>query len=155
MPFTSVRPRFVCLAVRPLAALTFVALLLVTSPAWAQEVPAGMLTPSPETTLSGPAVTFTWTSGTEVTDIWLDVGTTVGGAQIYAAAQTQLSQTVTTLPTDGSPVYVRVVVADGDGLAVDRLHVRRSRSDAHRPDARHHVPGPRGDLLVDSQRRRA
>jgi len=67
-----------------------------------------MLSPSPGTTLAGSTMTFTWSSGTGVSVIWLDVGTTVGGAQIYGGAQAALSRSVSGLPTNGNPICVRL-----------------------------------------------
>jgi hypothetical protein len=71
-------------------------------------VPAGILSPVPGSTLSASNATFTWTSGTDVSVVWLDVGTTLGGAQLYAGAQSGLSRTITGIPIDGLPVYVRL-----------------------------------------------
>jgi hypothetical protein len=71
-------------------------------------VPAGMLTPQTATGIVAPQATFTWTSGTAVSVIWLDVGTTLGGADVYSGAQNGLSRTVTGLPIDGLPIYVRL-----------------------------------------------
>ena len=52
---------------------------------------------------------FCWTSGTGVTRYWLHVGTTPGGYDLFSQDEgTSLCQTVTGLPTDGSPVYVRL-----------------------------------------------
>jgi hypothetical protein len=72
-------------------------------------VPAGMLTPVGGSQFTSTSVTFTWTSGSGVSQIWLDVGSSVGGSQYYGATQgTGTSRTVTGLPTNGSPVYVRL-----------------------------------------------
>jgi hypothetical protein len=77
-------------------------------------VPAGMLSPWPGSTLSGSTVTFSWTGGTRVAVIWLDVGTTPGGTQIYSAAQSGVSAAVSAVPTNGSTLYVRLwSLADG------------------------------------------
>jgi hypothetical protein len=70
-------------------------------------VPAGITSPLPGSTVSGSA-TFTWTSGTEVSAIWLDVGTSAGGSEIYAGAQTGLSRLVGGLPLGGRTVHVRL-----------------------------------------------
>lgn len=68
-----------------------------------------LLTPAPGSTFTSSAVTFTWSSGSGVTEYWLGVGTTSGGGQIYSASQgTRLSRTVFGLPTNGSTVYVRL-----------------------------------------------
>jgi NADH:ubiquinone oxidoreductase subunit len=69
---------------------------------------AVMQTPAPGSTLSGNAVTFTWSAGTVATAYWLDVGNVAGGNQYYQSGNlgTGLSTTVNTLPTNGSTVYV-------------------------------------------------
>src|SRR5205823_7772729 len=83
----------------------------------AAAVPAAITAPAPRSTLASNSATFTWTAGSGVSQIWLDVGTTAGGTQIYSAGQgTQLfsdgalalSRTVTNLPANGSTVYVRL-----------------------------------------------
>jgi hypothetical protein len=72
-------------------------------------VPAGITSPAPGTTLTMSMATFTWTSGVAVSQIWLDVGTTAGGSQIYGASQgTSVSRTVAGLPVTGSTIYVRL-----------------------------------------------
>jgi hypothetical protein len=95
---------------RALACLAWLAVMTAAPAAAASSaapVPAGILGPSPGSTVSG-SVTFTWTSGTSVLAIWLDVGTTVGGSQIYAGAQSGLSRVVGGLPLGGVPVHVRL-----------------------------------------------
>lgn len=75
----------------------------------AGSTPATMLTPTPGSTFTATSATFTWTSGTGVSQIWLSVGTSVGGTDIYDATQgTATSRTVTGLPTTGQTVYVRL-----------------------------------------------
>ena len=70
---------------------------------------AAILTPAPSTTLSGTSVTFTWTSATGAGAYWLDIGTTVGGFDLYSQGQAlATSQTINGLPTGGSTVYVRL-----------------------------------------------
>jgi hypothetical protein len=72
-------------------------------------VPAGILSPSPGTTLSSSSVTFTWTAGRGLSQIWLDVGTTQGGSQIYGATQgTSTSRIVSGIPTGGVTIYLRL-----------------------------------------------
>jgi extracellular elastinolytic metalloproteinase len=70
--------------------------------------PAAMLSPAPNATLSGSA-TFTWTSGRRLTTIWLDVGTSIGGTDIYSASQgSSTSQTVTNIPANGAAIWARL-----------------------------------------------
>jgi predicted extracellular nuclease len=75
----------------------------------AQAGPAVLTSPTPGTTLAGTTVTFGWSAGSTALEYWLDVGTTLGGTQIYSAPQgTGLSATVSGLPSGGVPVYVRL-----------------------------------------------
>ena len=71
--------------------------------------PAQMISPAAGSTLTSSGQTFTWTAGTGVSSYKLDVGTTVGGTTLYAGvAGLALSATVTGLPTDGRPFWVRI-----------------------------------------------
>jgi len=73
-------------------------------------VPASMSSPTPGSTLGGSSVTFQWTPGTGVSGYWLYVSkVVVGGSELFNSAEgSQTSQVVSTLPTDGSAVYVRL-----------------------------------------------
>jgi hypothetical protein len=71
--------------------------------------PATMLSPTPGSSLVSTTTAFTWTPGTAVSQIWLSVGTTPGGTQIYNASQgTATSRTVSGLPHLGVPLYARL-----------------------------------------------
>jgi beta-propeller repeat-containing protein len=72
--------------------------------------PAVMSSPTPGSTLAGASVTFQWTAGTQVSQYWLYVSkVAAGGSELFSSSQsTQLSQTVSGLPTDGSTLYVRL-----------------------------------------------
>jgi Zn-dependent metalloprotease/murein DD-endopeptidase MepM/ murein hydrolase activator NlpD len=73
-----------------------------------QTVGASMITPAPGSTL-GSSATFTWGSGSAVSQYWLYVGRSPGGSEIYSQDQgTSPTALVTNLPTDGSAVYVRL-----------------------------------------------
>jgi murein DD-endopeptidase MepM/ murein hydrolase activator NlpD len=70
-----------------------------------------MTSPAPGSQLSGPNVTFRWTGGASVSAHWLYVGTSSGAGDLYNSNQlgaSQTSQSVFSLPTDGSTLYVRV-----------------------------------------------
>jgi fibronectin type III domain protein len=69
---------------------------------------AQLTTPAPGTTLTGSTVTFRWTAGTNVPSYQLTVGTTPGGGELFDQVLPGLSVSVTGLPTNGSPVYVRL-----------------------------------------------
>jgi len=65
-------------------------------------------TPTPGATLSGNTVTFTWSAGQGASNYWLDVGSSPGGNDIWqsGALGNVLQDTVTTLPANGSQIYV-------------------------------------------------
>jgi glucose/arabinose dehydrogenase len=64
--------------------------------------------PAPGSALPSSA-TFTWTTGTGVSQYWLSVGTTQDGSQIWGGSTgTARSQTVSGIPQDGRAIYVRL-----------------------------------------------
>ncbi len=71
--------------------------------------PAGVYSPNPGSMLPGSSATFQWFGPPGTTAFWIDIGSTAGGNNYYQSGSlptTTLSQTVTSLPTDGSTVYV-------------------------------------------------
>jgi len=71
--------------------------------------PATMTAPAPGSTFTGASATFTWSAGCSVTDYYLWVGAAAATSNYYSQDQgTKLTATVSTLPTDGSKVYVRL-----------------------------------------------
>lgn len=70
---------------------------------------AEMTSPAPGSTLPGTSATFQWTAGQAVTRYYLFVGRWPGGNTVFSQDMgTSLSATVTNLPSDGLPVYVRL-----------------------------------------------
>ena len=69
---------------------------------------AAMLTPTPSGTLSGTSAPFTWSSDTNATAYWVDIGSTAGGNNIYSSGNmgSAMTTTVYTLPANGSTIYV-------------------------------------------------
>ena len=67
-----------------------------------------MQTPPPGSILSGNTVTFTWSAGNGASAYWLDVGSTQGGNDIWQSGNlgNVLQDTVTSLPANGSQIYV-------------------------------------------------
>jgi hypothetical protein len=65
-------------------------------------------TPTPNSTLTGSSVAFSWTAGTGATSYWINAGNVAGGNQYFqsGALGNVLTKTVTGLPTDGSTVYI-------------------------------------------------
>jgi len=81
---------------------------LPTGPESGPAGPATMSTPAASSTLTGSSATFSWYPSNAAQAYWLDVGSTQGGNNYYQSGSlptTTLSQTVNTLPTDGSTVY--------------------------------------------------
>jgi hypothetical protein len=69
---------------------------------------AELVEPAPESILAGSTETFGWTPGSGLR-YGLQVGSAPGAGDLYAAdAGSGLSATVTGLPLDGRPVYVRL-----------------------------------------------
>jgi hypothetical protein len=70
---------------------------------------AFITSPGPGSTLNGSTVTFTWFPGSAASAYWLDVGTVQGQGNIFGNnVGSALSQTVFGIPTNGSPIYVRL-----------------------------------------------
>ena len=76
---------------------------------------AQMQTPIPGSTLSGTTQTFTWSSDPNATAYWMDIGSSVGGNDIYQSGNLGLAlmTTVYTLPANGSQIYVTLYSYDG------------------------------------------
>ena len=71
--------------------------------------PATITSPTPSSTLTGSTATFSWTTGSQVTQYSLHVGTTGAGSDnIYGGPGANESQSVTGIPTAGGTVYVRL-----------------------------------------------
>jgi hypothetical protein len=68
-------------------------------------VRAQILSPAKGSTLTGSTVTFSWTGESGATSYQLWLGRTLGAHDLAVIGTTQLSGTVTTLPTDGSQVF--------------------------------------------------
>ena len=70
---------------------------------------ATMSSPTPGSTLAGASVTFSWTSGCNITQYYLYAGTAVGANNIFGVSEgNSMTATVINLPTNASPVYVRL-----------------------------------------------
>jgi kumamolisin len=68
-----------------------------------------LVDPPPGSTLTSSAVTFSWTAG-EATAYQLLIGSFLGGQDIFNSGRiTNLSATVTTIPTDGRIIFVRLI----------------------------------------------
>ncbi len=71
---------------------------------------AEMISPENGATLGSESVSFEWSEGVGATQYWLKVGTAVGGGNLYSQSQGMgQSVTIDTLPTNGQPVFVRLM----------------------------------------------
>jgi hypothetical protein len=68
--------------------------------------------PSAQSTLTGSSVTFRWNPVASATGYWLDVGTSLGGSDLFTQGEAlQTEQNVTGLPSGGVTIYVRLWTA--------------------------------------------
>ena len=71
--------------------------------------PASITSPTPGSTLPGSSATFQWTSASGALEYFFYAGTSQGSNNLYGRSMgLTRSVTLTTLPTNGSTVYVRV-----------------------------------------------
>lgn len=71
--------------------------------------PADMTSPADGSTFTSHVVTLAWSPGIGVTEYRLNIGTGVGGYDLYnRSCGRSLSASVSGLPTDGAPIYVRL-----------------------------------------------
>ena len=105
-----------------------------------------MLSPADGSTFAGASETFTWSAEGEVVDKWrLEIGTSPDGRDLFVAGldSTVLSQVVSGLPTDGSPVYVNLKWRIG-GVTSVASYVYTAADDGGEP------PPPTGTPLITS-----
>ena len=69
---------------------------------------AALTSPVAGSVLAGPEATFRWTAGVSALGYRLQVGRSAGGGEYFDQPIGQLSTTVTNLPVDGRPIYVRL-----------------------------------------------
>jgi hypothetical protein len=83
--------------------------------------PSAISSPTPGSTLASSSVTFNWSAGCTVSERYFMVGTTPGSSNVFGGYEgASLSQAVSGLPTNGMPVYVRLMSwIDGDWDAAD------------------------------------
>ena len=95
--------------VEAIAAISGAPASAVTSGIYTIETPAVLTTPAPGSTLTGTSVTFAWSPGNTAKNFELWVGTTAGSSNLYnSGSVTATSETVSDLPSNGQPVYVRL-----------------------------------------------
>lgn len=87
---------------------------------------AEMVTPVAGTTFTSTSATFNWVAGASSTSYALWIGSADGAYDIYAGNEgTNLSKTVTTLPTDGRTLYVTLHSLVG-GLYVNNKYTYKA-----------------------------
>ena len=86
-------------------------------------------TPTPGSTPSGNQATFTWSAGTGATAYWMDIGTTVGGNDVYQSGNLgNVLTTTTDLPANGSQIDVTLYsYVGGQWLSNAYTYVSRVR----------------------------
>ncbi len=90
---------------------------------------ATMQSPTPASTLSSISTTFSWSSGNQAVQYYLSIGSTVGGQQyLHKDMGTSTSHTISSLPTDGSALHVRLWTrfADTGWQTVDYTYTAHS-----------------------------
>jgi len=82
----------------------------VATAAYTIGTPAVLTTPTPGTMLSSSSATFAWSGATNVSEYELWVGSTGAGSSNlnYPGVTTGTTETVSGLPTNGKPLYVRL-----------------------------------------------
>jgi hypothetical protein len=85
-------------------------------------ISATIISPSPDSTLSGRSATFTWGPGTNAISYQLYVGKALGGGGYFSFSSPTMSTsaTVTDLPANGTTIYVRLTTYFPDGTAQHR-----------------------------------
>ncbi|MCC6381823.1 MAG: hypothetical protein IT304_04900, partial [Dehalococcoidia bacterium] len=76
---------------------------------------ATILSPTPGTTLPGATVTFTRDPGNRIVNYHLWIGSSPGTFDIRADYMVNTAYQITTMPTDGRTVYVRLWSEFDDG----------------------------------------
>jgi pimeloyl-ACP methyl ester carboxylesterase len=69
---------------------------------------ASMQTPVPSSTLSGSPVTFTWSSGSAVSEYVLTIGSSQGASDIYTASQGIETSASVSIPQTATTIWVRL-----------------------------------------------
>jgi hypothetical protein len=95
------------------------------------ETPATITSPTPGSTLPATGATFTWTTASGATGYILSVGTTGAGSYnlYYSGSVTGTSATVSSLPTNGGTIYVRLTTNfSGTWMHVDYTYAAAAQS---------------------------
>jgi hypothetical protein len=108
-------------------------------------IPATLTSPAPGGILTGPSVTFHWTSETGAFLYYLSIGSTgVGSNNVYNSGwRADVSWTATGLPTNGETLYVRLST-DYNGVVVysDATYTASTQAAVTSPTAGSTLTGP-------------
>ena len=125
-------------------------------PAFQIKVEAGpqpeFLSPAPDENLGGPSVAVRWTNnGVAATNWWLYVGTALGKSDVYDSGSlgSATTATVTSLPTAGQSLYLRLWYKQKRGAGVLWIEKRQQQPSAPRRSLLHR---PRTALSIKSPR---
>jgi hypothetical protein len=69
---------------------------------------ARITSPAPGSILTQSAMRFAWSTGSKVTAYRLEVGTTLGGAEVFVASGAATSADVQNIPLEGGTIYARL-----------------------------------------------
>jgi uncharacterized protein YxeA len=107
---------------------------------------AAMTSPASNSVLAGPTVTFNWaTANGSATGYYLQIGSTgVGSSNILNSAQrTTPSYTISTMPTNGEPIYVRLITNfNGPWVHYDYTYTAATQGEMTSPAPTSVLPGP-------------
>ena len=80
--------------------------------------PGYMISPAPATTFSSSTVTFQWNPGAGNTEYMLELGSTMGGSDLFSSGDIPagtVSETVNGIPTDGRKIYATLYSLTSSG----------------------------------------
>jgi uncharacterized protein YkwD len=69
---------------------------------------AALTSPADNSTLASASVVFSWNAASGADQYWLDVGNSIGHGDVFGAATTATSATVSKIPCDGRTIYVQL-----------------------------------------------
>jgi hypothetical protein len=106
---------------------------------------AMITTPTPSSTLAGPSANFNWTTSTGATGYALWIGTTGVGSHnlLEGGVHTTTSLTITTLPTAGGTIYVRLFTSfSGTLVSTDYTYTAAAQATMTSPTPLSTFTGP-------------
>jgi hypothetical protein len=83
---------------------------------------AVVYSPVPGSTLTGPSALFQWNPGLTADQYWLDIGTSIGGSDVWRGSVAALTQLVTGLPCDGRTLYAQLFTHTGNAWSAPQRY---------------------------------